>query len=240
MPAQPPRKIWTREECNRIIEAGVVSLKRCELVQGKLISRKGEKWPHVIVRHNVVHLLEDLFGIYCVMHYVPIDVAPEDMRLNEPEPEAVVLKRDFRTFFSNIGPNDLHLVVEVADESLNFDLTVKAGLYARARIVDYWVVDMNRRRLIVHRDPHDGDIVRSRSVISIKVWRLLPPLTSRYESPSSSSNLLSEDLDTIRPRSRRRIQHSHNLPLRHRDHDDLIAVLNTQIRRLKIGRNLQR
>jgi len=53
-------------------------------------------------------------------------------------------------------PEDLDLVVEVADTTLTFDLTVKAALYARAHIVEYWVLDVASRRLIVHRDPQSG------------------------------------------------------------------------------------
>jgi Uma2 family endonuclease len=50
----------------------------------------------------------------------------------------------------------LHLVVEVADSTLNFDLTTKAALYARAGIAEYWVLDVSGRRLIVHRLPQSG------------------------------------------------------------------------------------
>jgi Uma2 family endonuclease len=48
------------------------------------------------------------------------------------------------------------LVVEISDSTLGFDLTTKAELYARAGIVEYWVVDVAARRLIVHRDPREG------------------------------------------------------------------------------------
>jgi hypothetical protein len=34
-------------------------------------------------------------------------------------------------------------VVEIADTTLRFDLTVNASLYARAGIVEYWVLDLN-------------------------------------------------------------------------------------------------
>jgi Uma2 family endonuclease len=44
-------------------------------------------------------------------------------------------------------------VVETADTTLRFDLTVKGALYARAGIPEYWVLDTNARRLIVHREP---------------------------------------------------------------------------------------
>jgi len=46
--------------------------------------------------------------------------------------------------------------VEVADRTLAFDLTTKATLYARAGIVEYRVLDLPGRRLIVHREPRDG------------------------------------------------------------------------------------
>jgi len=77
----------------------------------------------------------------------PIDVAPEDNPTNEPEPDVIVLKRQLSHF----------LVVEIADTSLNFDLTTKAALYARAGIAEYWVLDVTGRRLLVHRDPKSSE-----------------------------------------------------------------------------------
>ena len=52
---------------------------------------------------------------------------------HEPEPDVIVLQRDFSNFASaNPRPEDLHLIVEVVDTTLSFDLTIKAALYARA------------------------------------------------------------------------------------------------------------
>jgi Uma2 family endonuclease len=62
--------------------------------------------------------------------------------------------REFRD--ANPRPGDLRLVVEISDTTLCFDLTTKAELYARAGIIEYWVVDVAARRLIVHRDPREG------------------------------------------------------------------------------------
>lgn len=53
------------------------------------------------------------------------------------------------------GP-DLLLAIEVADTSLGYDLRVKAPLYARFGIRDYWVVDAVRQTIRVHREPEDG------------------------------------------------------------------------------------
>jgi len=53
-------------------------------------------------------------------------------------------------------PEEVSLLVEVADTSLEFDTTVKAALYAAAGIADYWVVDLVSRAVIVFREPRSG------------------------------------------------------------------------------------
>jgi len=53
-------------------------------------------------------------------------------------------------------PEEVSLLIEVADTSLEFDTTVKAGLYAAAGIADYWVVDLVSRAVIVFREPRAG------------------------------------------------------------------------------------
>ena len=97
------------------------------------------------------------FGEQFINPEAPIDVAPEDNPTNEPEPDLVVLTKPSREFRdANPRPSELRLVVEISDSTLGFDLTTKAELYARAGIVEYWVVDVAARRLIVHRVPREG------------------------------------------------------------------------------------
>lgn len=50
-------------------------------------------------------------------------------------------------------PEDVSLVIEIADTSLEFDTGTKARLYAAAGIADYWVVDLASQAVIVFRDP---------------------------------------------------------------------------------------
>jgi len=59
--------------------------------------------------------------------------------------------------------------------TLGFDLTTKARLYARARIVEHWVVDIPGRRIIVHRDPQGGQYP---SVIAYAEQESVKPLAS--------------------------------------------------------------
>ncbi len=72
----------------------------------------------------------------------PIDVSPNDNPTNEPVPDLIVLNHDSATIVSgNPQPSDLNLIVEISDSTL-FDLTTKAWLYARAGILEYWVLDV--------------------------------------------------------------------------------------------------
>jgi Uma2 family endonuclease len=165
----PSRKRWTRAECATLDASGLLDQQHLELVDGELIDKKGKKRPHVNGLTLMQAWLQSVFGARVVNANAPIDVSPEDNPSNEPEPDIIVLNRDLSNFRSaNPGPQDLHLVVEVADTTLNFDLTVKAALYARAGIAEYWVLDVSGRRLIVHRQPQPGKYTASWSIANRK------------------------------------------------------------------------
>jgi Uma2 family endonuclease len=128
-----------------------------ELIEGELISKMGKNRPHVHILARVVGWLTEVFGVDFVNFEAPIDVAPQDNPSNEPQPDALVLRHTFSGFLTKTPqPYDLELVVEVSDTSLVFDLTIKAGLYARAGIPEYWVLDIQKRQLVVHREPSAG------------------------------------------------------------------------------------
>ena len=157
VPVDPPRKRWTRAECAALEASGLWEQQRLELAQGELISKTGKKRFHVNALVAVQAWLVRTFGQQFVNPVAPIDVAPEDNPTNEPEPDLIVLTKPWREFQdANPRPGDLRLVVEVSDSTLGFDLTTKAELYARAGIIEYWVVDIAARRLVVHRDPREG------------------------------------------------------------------------------------
>ena len=57
-------------------------------------------------------------------------------------------------------PEQIYLVVEVADSTLKQDCEIKDKLYAQASIADYWVLDLKNRRLHVFRDPTPAGYTR--------------------------------------------------------------------------------
>ena len=73
---------------------------------------------------------------------------------SEPEPDlAIVLFREDDYITALPTPNDVALLIEVAQSSLPFDLGRKLRLYAGAKISEYWVIDVEHKMILVHRQP---------------------------------------------------------------------------------------
>jgi Uma2 family endonuclease len=152
----PPHKRWTREECAALESAGLIDPQRYELIEGELVQKMAKNPPHMRAILLLSRWLRSIFSELFVVQEPSIDVRPEDNPSSEPEPGAIVLNRSFLEISARVRPGDLRLVAEVSDTTLLFDLTTKARLYARAGIPEYWVVDVNGRRLVIHREPADG------------------------------------------------------------------------------------
>ena len=149
LPIDPPRKRWTRAQCEELEKAGLLEQERLELVDGELIDMSKNR-PHVNAQVFLFIWLAEIFGMKFVNQEAPIDVAPKDHLNNEPVPDLIVLKQPTHQLTSgNPQPADLRLVIEVSHSTLHFDLTKKAALYARAGIEDYWVLDVTGRRMFV-------------------------------------------------------------------------------------------
>lgn len=175
-PLEPPRKRWTREECVTLEASGIWGQQHLELIEGELISKMGKNRPHTIVMVIMHAWLLRVFGEQFVEQETSIDVATEDNVVNEPEPDLIVLSKPSREIRDqNPQPSEIRLVVEIAESTLKFDLTVKARLYARAQIVEYWVIDIPGRRIVVHRDPQEGQY---RSVVAYAEQESASPLAS--------------------------------------------------------------
>jgi len=151
-----PRKVWTREEAHALAELGFPNASNLELVEGELIDHMGKQRPHSIWQHLIQAWLQMAFGTEHVQMETPIDVLAEDNPLSEPEPDLIVTARRSREYGTNPGPEEIRLLIEVSDSTVNYDLKRKAALYARAGIADYWVVDIPAKLVHVHRNPARG------------------------------------------------------------------------------------
>jgi Uma2 family endonuclease len=151
-----PRKRWTREDCDFLERVGLLE-ERYELLDGEIILKVGQNQPHAMAVTRLFAWLLGVFGVARVQTQTTIEIAGDDRPMNRPEPDAFVLARpDYEINATPDGGSDIVLVAEVADATLRDDLQTKAGLYARAGVPEYWVVDVSARRLFVHRAPAEG------------------------------------------------------------------------------------
>jgi len=180
----PQRKKWTRDEVAALAASGIVNVERLELIDGDLFDKMGRNRPHVNALHGMAALLRLVFGDDRVTQESAIGVAAKDWPTSDPEPDIVVTSRGYRSFQTAPAPQDILLVVEVSDTTLRYDLSTKAALYARAGIAEYWVVDVNRKALIVHRQPQQGQYL---SRVSYDVRESVTPLAAPNSSVAVAS-----------------------------------------------------
>lgn len=150
------RKRWTRDECDVLEAAGIHDLDRYELIEGELIRKASKNIQHSLVLILLSEWLRSVFGVLSVLQEGSVDMPAEDFATSIPEPDLIVLRRSVTEIPRRASASDLLLAVEVAVSTLSFDRSTKAALYARAGIIEYWIVDVVGRRLIVHREPRDG------------------------------------------------------------------------------------
>lgn len=151
-PAPHPVR-WTRAQSVAIRESGVLT-GRYELIDGVIISKMGQNPAHATGITGLLQWLAEVYGLPFVRVQLAIGVGDADPDHNEPEPDLTVTRLPYKSFSDrHPGPEDLQLVVEVSDTTLRFDRTTKALLYARAGIEEYWILDLNNSRLLVHRQP---------------------------------------------------------------------------------------
>ena len=146
----PRTRRWTRVEYDRLIDQGVFQPdERLELLAGHLVVREPQGGPHILAIERLNEVLRVAFGPeWRVRIQLPIALDDE----SEPEPDvSVAVGRPLET--TEAKPSSLALVVEVAESSLALDREHKGSLYARARVPDYWIVNLVDRVLEVYRDP---------------------------------------------------------------------------------------
>ena len=151
--AVSPDIIWrfSVDQYHAMIQAGILTEDDpVELLEGWLITKMSKNPRHTfatqLTRDTVASLLP--LGWY-VNVQEPITTGD-----SEPEPDVVVVRGDRRQYLDrHPGPQDVALVVEVADSSLQRDRSLKKRLYAAAGISGYWIVNLIDRQIEVYTEP---------------------------------------------------------------------------------------
>jgi len=159
---QVNRRIFTVAEYERMGQFGIFSEDdRVELVNGEIIQMSpiGERHAACVdFLTEFITLRLRRSAIVRVQNPVQLD------DYSEPQPDIAVLKRrdDFYRH-AHPRPEDVLIVIEVSDSTLELDRGVKVPLYAGAGIPEAWVVNLPEERIEVYSDPLDGEYQAVRS-----------------------------------------------------------------------------
>src|SRR5260370_7944117 len=141
---------FSRVEYERLVDGGTLGPdERFELIGGHLIARARRRDTHATGADLAAAALQKAFGFgYRVRVQLPLALDDD----SEPEPDVSVVRGSLAQADRTL-PSRPDLVVEVAESSLTFDRREKASLYARARVEDYWIVNLLSPVLEVLPDP---------------------------------------------------------------------------------------
>ena len=135
----------------RMIELGVLDdPERLELLEGWLTTKPMRDPPHDAAIELGFEALRLVLPVGWRVRAQSGSVTADSV----PEPDLAVVRGNPRDYLDrHPGPEDIALVVEVADSSLAKDRTLKARLYARAGIPAYWIVNLVEGLIEVHTEP---------------------------------------------------------------------------------------
>jgi Uma2 family endonuclease len=136
-------------------ETGILSpVERVELIAGDILVMSPIGPRHAVAVDRATRAMIQLTGNKAIVRTQGTVVLD---RFVAPQPDLALLRpKDDEYLSKHPAAEDIFLIIEVADSSLEYDTTVKLGLYAILGIPEYWVADLQNRRLLVHSSP-EGD-----------------------------------------------------------------------------------
>lgn len=167
------------EEYHKLAEVGILNEdSRVELIEGELIEMSPIDPPHSWMINKLNRLLVNQVGNQAVVSVQNSVRLPPN---SEPQPDFVLLREHMANNKTRIaGPEDVLLVIEVADSTLAYDRGVKQRLYAKARIPIFWIVNVSDENIETYRGPEGtgyrektiyrkGDVLTFPEIASLKI-----------------------------------------------------------------------
>jgi len=179
-PFVPEPRRFTVDDLSKLLDSGILTEgERIELIDGELIPMAAMHNPHI---YAITKLTRELFRVF-----------PETAGVNVQLPLTVLDKTqhipDFYVMRPDYNPQNFptaaacSLVVEILDSTLRFDHKIKLPKYALSGIPEYWIIDLNSRRLEVYRDPSGDDYLEKTTLQTGQTVRPLefPEIEVRWD-----------------------------------------------------------
>ena len=198
----PQKRLFTREEYHAMGKAGIFAPnERVELLEGEIIaiSPMGDRHSSCITRVNRVFAGLNIANRAIVSVQSPVVTSST----SEPEPDIALLAfHDDLYDFGKPRPQDVLLLVEVSDSSLEYDREVKLPYYASLRIPEVWIANLQDDRIEASTEPTPqcyratriytrGDTISPTAFpdLQINVNDIIPARpTPEHDSPNGDDN----------------------------------------------------
>ncbi len=146
------RRLFTVAEYQRLAEVGILGeAERVELIEGEIIQMApiGPRHAGCVINANRLFITH-LGDRAVVSPQNPVVIQPH----SEPQPDLVLLRPRPVSYSQELpAVQDVVLAVEVADTTVRFDRLVKARLYARSGIPEFWLCLTTDGAVEVYREP---------------------------------------------------------------------------------------
>jgi Uma2 family endonuclease len=154
----------TSTEYYGMMESGIIREgERVELILGQIFTMAAKGTRHTVSTTRLIEELPRLLQRRAIVRCQDPITLPNH---SEPEPDIVIARlRSDDYVNSHPSPEDIILVIEVADSTIKFDRDTKAPLYAAAGIGEYWIINLVDDRLEIYRQP-EGNIYTSIEIVT--------------------------------------------------------------------------
>ena len=147
-------KRWTVEQYHRLAEVNLIDAsEKIELIDGKLIYTAPIGRHHIAYVNKIEEWLKEQLGKQAIVQVQnPIVLN----KYSEPEPDISVLRRTENFYFDQSpDPEDIYLVIEISDTTLEKDRTIKMEQYAKSGIAEYWIINIQGEQMEIHLSPQE-------------------------------------------------------------------------------------
>lgn len=145
---------WDIEDYHRLIETGILGDRHLELLQGEIWEMSPEGPLHTYVTEGLGNYLRSLLENRAVVR----EAHPITLSDSEPQPDLAIVQPPRQRYRERHPyPEDIFWLVETSQSTVDYDLNDKKKIYARAKIGEYWVVDVNQNRIHIFREPQGED-----------------------------------------------------------------------------------
>ncbi len=152
---EPQIHLWSIADYHQMIEAGILDEDdRVELLEGKVVCMSPQIPFHAASVQRSSRLLFKLLSDRAEIRVqLPVILGND----SEPEPDIAVVRFDAHEYsFRHPEASDIYLLIEVTDSTIAKDRNQKVRIYAKNQVLEYWILDLQKRQVYVFRQQEEG------------------------------------------------------------------------------------